>query len=107
MQNPHIAGGRIENNMQRNDEYMKLYHELWESAHEISPWYDVDKVKWYSVYIWTKDSEEKPFGGQNVFDILADEICYYVDDHVIPDEAWPVIRRIQEKLREMDGWSKK
>lgn len=88
--------------MNRDDQYMKLYNELWEIAHEIQPWYDVDKVKWYSVYIWTKDSDSKPFGGQNVFDILADEICYYVDDHVIVEDAWPTIRKIQNKLREMD-----
>lgn len=89
--------------MNRDNEYMRLYKELWEIAHEIQPWYDVDKVKWYSVYIWTKDSDKKPFGGQNVFDIMADEICYYVEDHVIVEEAWPTIRKIQSKLREMDN----
>ena len=91
--------------MIRDDVYKRMYDDLWDVAHEIQPWYDVDKVKWYSVYIWTKDSQDKPYGGKNVFDICADEIYYYDEDHSIPDDAWPVIHKIQEKLRELATYS--
>lgn len=84
----------------------ELYQELRELTDKLRKWYDIDKIKWYSVYIWTKDNpndEKNPFG-ENVFDIWGDEINFYVKDHVIPDEAMPIIREIQEKLKEINGY---
>lgn len=81
-----------------------LYHELRELVEKLDPWYDVDKISWYYVYVWTKDDpndQQNPYG-VNVFDIYADEIIYYVKDHIIPDEAVPLVHEIQEKLEEIN-----
>lgn len=85
--------------MENRDEF---YKELYNAVEEIRPYYDVDKVKPYSVYIWTKEKEDCKvdyfFYGENVFDIMKDEIVFYNENHVIPDEVMPIIRNIQSKL---------
>ena len=86
--------------MENRDEF---YKELRKAVKEIEPYYDVDKIKPYSVYIWTKVSEEDYqsddyFYGENVFDIMKDEIVFYNKNHVIPDEVVPIIQDIQSKL---------
>lgn len=84
----------------------ELYRELRELTDKLRSWYDIDKIKWYSVYVWTKenpDDEEHPFG-ENVFDIWGDEIVFYAKVHVIPDEAIPIIQEIQEKLKEINKY---
>lgn len=81
----------------------KLRRELSIVAHEISPWYDVDKCKATAVYIWSKDDpndEEEPFG-ENVFDIHEDKIVFFVENHTIIPQAWPTIEKIQAKIREI------
>ena len=86
-------------------DFWQLYKELTEAVDEIRPYYDVDKVKRGSVYIWTKDNpdsfNEDDRWGQNVFDIQEDELVFYTKDHVIIEEAKPVIEKIQAKLREI------
>lgn len=76
--------------------YMVLYDELREIVQEIKLYYDVDKVKFYSVYIWTKGED-----GINVFDIKADKIVFYDETHQIIEDAKPVIEKIQSKLKEI------
>ena len=87
------------------DRYFKLYKELSMIVDEIRPYYDIGKIKPYSVYIWTKDNpdsfNEDDRWGQNVFDIQEDELVFYAKDHVIIEEAKPVIEKIQAKLREI------
>lgn len=86
-------------------DFWQLYKELTEAVDEIRPYYDADKVKRGSVYIWTKDNpdsfNEDDRWGQNVFDIQEDELVFYAKDHVIIEEAKPVIKKIQKKLREI------
>ena len=86
-------------------DFWQLYKELTEAVDEIRPYYDVDKVKRGSVYIWTKDNpdsfNEDDRWGQNVFDIQEDELVFYTKDHVIIEEAKPVIEKIQAKLTEI------
>lgn len=82
------------------EHYDRLLDELWEVAHEPNPWYDVDKVKDWGVYIWTKPGDDK-FSDRNVFDICFDGITYYVDGYIIPDDAWPYINRVLAKLKEI------
>lgn len=77
-------------------DYYQLLKELRACAEKLRPWYDIDKVKPWSVYIWTKGE-----AGQNVFDIEADLIVYYVEDHKIPEDAMPVIEEIMKKLKEL------
>ena len=88
-------------------DFWQLYKELTEAVDEIRPYYDVDKVKRGSVYIWTKDNpdsfNEDDRWGQNVFDIQEDELVFYAKDHVIIEEAKPIIEKIQAKLREISS----
>lgn len=89
-----------------DNDFVQLYGELIEAVDEIRPYYDIDKIKWYSVYIWTKDNpddSENPFG-DNVFDIQEDGITLYVKDHVIIEEAKPIIKKIQTKLKELSQY---
>lgn len=78
------------------DSFNLLYQELAEISEEIRPYYDIDKVKPNSVYIWTKGDN-----GENVFDILESEITIYVTSHQVIEEAKPIIKRIQAKLKEI------
>ena len=77
-------------------EIIEWYKKMRELTDRLSPWYSIDKIKSWAVFIWSKD---RPEGYNcNLFDIHKDEICYFSEDHVIPDEAWPIIREIQEML---------
>lgn len=78
------------------NQYEYEFDKLFKIAHEIEPWYDIDKVKDYAIYIWTKGEF-----GENVFDIEADDIVFYTDHEIIP-EALPVIKRIQEQLKKVE-----
>lgn len=86
--------------MRENDKFDLLYIELRLAVEKIRPWYDVDKIKPYSVYIWTKDTDDG--FGDNVFDITKDEIVFYDKSHVIPNEVMPIIRNIQSILMEFE-----
>lgn len=82
-------------------EYYRIYDELYRLVQELKPYYNIDKVKPYSVYVWTKDTETG--WGTNVFDIEKNEIVFYDKNHKIIEEAKPIIEKIQFKLRELDG----
>ena len=82
-------------------EYYRIYDELYRLVQELKPYYNIDKVKPYSVYVWTKDTETD--WGTNVFDIEKNEIVFYDKNHKIIEEAKPIIEKIQFKLRELDG----
>ena len=89
------------------DTFSKLYDELVLISKEIQPYYEIDKIKPYSVYIWTKGDPEE-YTSENVFDITADEIIFYNKRHQILDEAIPVIKKIQSKLKQIEeitGWN--
>ncbi len=78
------------------DKFDFLYNELLEISKEILPYYDVDKVKPNSVYIWSKGID-----GENVFDIFANEIVFYVKEHTIIEESKTIIEKLQSKLKEI------
>lgn len=77
------------------------YEDLRVAAGELDPYYDIDKVKAWSVYVWTKPCNEDEHG-KNVFDIEKDEIVFYDKNHIIPEEVMPIIENIQNKLKELD-----
>ena len=90
-----------------DDKFVKLYEELEDIVdNELEPYYGVDKIKWYSVYVWTKESYLGAYDNENVFDIQKDKIVYYVKDHVIIEETKPIIKKIQTKLWELDKYVK-
>lgn len=77
-----------------NEDYRDWYYrELNKKVDKLRDYYDIDKVKNYSVYVWNKaDTLEEQ---DNIFDIQADEIIFYTDDHTIIEEAKPIIGEIQ------------
>ena len=81
------------------NEFNKLYEELIEISKEILPYYDIDKVKPYSVYVWSKEVDDD--FGENLFDIEADKIVFYNDRHELDKEVLPIINKIQSKLKEI------
>ena len=91
--------------MWNDDEFVKLYEELEQLVNEeLSPYYGVDKIKWYSVYVWTKENYSGAYDNENIFDIQKDKIIYYVKYHIIIEEAKPIIKKIQMKLQELDKY---
>lgn len=91
--------------MWEDEKFVRLYEELVSVSDEIHPYYDIDKVKWYSVYIWSKENEDNEYG-ENVFDVQEDEIVFYTKDHVVIEEAKPIIKKIQAKLKEISLYVK-
>lgn len=79
-------------------EFDKKFQELREAAFDLETYYTIDKVKPWSVYVWTKGDD-----GENVFDIEPDKLTYYVKSHEVIKEAVPLIQRVQQKLRELRG----
>ena len=77
--------------------FNRWYQELWYLAQELELYYDIDKVKSWSVFVWTKDTETEE--GENVFDINDDGIVMYVKDHKIIEEAKPIIEKIQKHFK--------
>lgn len=67
---------------------------------ELLPYYDIDKIKPYSVYVWSK--EEPDDFGENLFDIEANNIYFYNKQHEIIKDALLVIAKIQCKLKEIE-----
>lgn len=82
-----------------DNQFNRLYEELTAIVGELRPYYDIDKVKPYSVYVWSK-GKENDFG-KNVFDIESNEIVFYDKTHKIPEDALPIINKIQSKLKEI------
>lgn len=79
-----------------NEEYWNALHA---AVDKLRPYYEIDKVKHNSVYVWTKESDDAIYT-ENVFDITKGEIILYDKRHVIPDDAMPIIREIQAILME-------
>lgn len=87
-----------------NNKHDELYEELTKISNEILPYYDIDKIKPYTVYIWTKSDDVDDFG-DNVFDINPHDITFYNKDHKIIEGALPIINKIQSKLKEIENLS--
>lgn len=80
-----------------DEEFRDWYFEtLREKAYKLLPYYDIDKVKAYGVYVWSKEDENGD--NENVFDIYDEEITFWTDDHTIIEEAKPIVEDIQHFL---------
>lgn len=85
--------------MTYKDEYDIYYEELVNIVQELYKYYDIDKIKSYGVYVWKKEEElENPDDNENIFDIYADKIVFWTDDHYIIPEAMPIIEKIQNYI---------
>lgn len=74
------------------------YEKLQEAVQALRPYYDIDKIKPWSVYVWTKNALNED--GENIFDIELDRIvCYgnFKETDIIP-ETLPIIANIQKFL---------
>lgn len=78
--------------------YNELIDELIKLAHDLDPWYDPYKIRWYAVYVKDKNTDD------NIFDILENDIVYYDDAHIIPSEAMRAILEIQEQMKKVNDW---
>ena len=87
------------------EEFDKYYDSLVETVKPLYKYYDIDKVKTYSVYVWNKANESDD--QWNVFDIYSDEITMWDEEHEIIEEAKPIIEKIQLKLKEVDKYKNK
>lgn len=84
------------------EEFDKYYNSLVETVKPLYEYYDIDKVKTYSVYVWNKaDSLDEQ---ENVFDIYSNDIVMFDKEHEIIEEAKPIIKKIQDKLKEFDKY---
>ena len=82
-----------------NKDYDTLYDELVEVSKRLYPYFGIDKIKDYGVYVWEKTNDGY---GRNVFDVFKDYIYVYEKLFKIPKEVIPTIIEIQNKLTEID-----
>lgn len=83
--------------MNKEDYYNWYYEELCKKVDKLRPYYDIDKTKCYGVYVWNKaDNLDEQY---NIFDIYADEITFWTDDHTIIEDAKPIIEDIQKFIK--------
>lgn len=75
------------------NDYYNYYEKINQKSKDLLPYYDVDKVKPYSIYVWTKGRD-----GKNVFDIEEYEVYMYDESHIIIPEALPIIKELQEMM---------
>lgn len=85
------------------NKFDELYMELVKLSKELHSYYDVDKIKPYSVYVWNKGDIEDD--DENIFDIMADKIVFYGihGEHDLVEESRLIIKKIQDKLKEMQN----
>ena len=84
------------------EEFDKYYNSLVETVEPLRKYYDIDKTKTYAVYVWNKaDSLDEQ---ENVFDIYSNDIVMFDKEHEIIEEAKPIIKKIQDKLKEFDKY---
>lgn len=80
------------------EKYYDLYYQLLcEKVDKLRPYYDIDKIKSYGVFVWNK--AENIEDQDNIFDIYADGICFYTEDRTIIEEAKPIIEDIQNFIK--------
>ena len=86
------------------NKWENLYDKLCETAHKLDEWFNVDKVKTYGVYVWSKNEGADGLAGtSNIFDIYEDGIKWWTEfpeHYPIPEEAKPIIEKIQVMIKE-------
>ena len=78
----------------------KEYKKLWNVSRKLEPYYTIDKVKPWSVYVCELDWYSTRGIDGNIFDIFKNSItCYgdFTEEEIIP-KALPIIKEIQRYL---------
>lgn len=82
----------------------ELRNELIDIANELEKWYDVGRVSWYMVEVYSKWHSPESGYDSNIFDIFDDEIAYYDDSISIPSDAMRVVLKVQEQMKKIGDW---
>ena len=82
----------------------ELRNELFNIANELERWYDIGRVSWYMVEVYSKGHSPESGYDDNIFDIFDDEIAYYDDDISIPSDAMRVVLKVQEQMKKIGDW---
>lgn len=79
------------------EETTNQYKKLWEISQKLKPYYGIDKVKSWAVFVYSKANDE------DVFDILEDKLIFYngYKEENINKQALAIIKEIQEQLKIM------
>lgn len=77
------------------EQYFKEYDKLWEISQKLRPYYGIDKVKPWAVFVYSEETNE------DVFDILVNKLIFYNEykEKDINKEAIPIIEEIQNQLK--------
>ena len=82
--------------------YGRMYDELVPLAEKLRPYYSIDKIKSFGIYVWGTSAMDEE---ANIFDIYADEIKIWVPCSVHPDSL-PIIAEIIQHLKKMEKYRK-
>ena len=77
------------------EQYFKEYDKLYEISQKLRPYYEIDKVKPWAVFVYSKETNK------DVFDILVNKLIFYNEykEKDINKEAIPIIKEIQNQLK--------
>lgn len=80
----------------------KEYEKLCNVSRKLEPYYKIDKVKSWAVYVCELDWYSKRGIDGNIFDIFKNNISCYGDftEEEITPKALPIIKKIQKYLEE-------
>ena len=81
--------------MLSEEQYFKEYNKLYEISQKLSPYYVIDKVKPWAVFVYSKETDE------DVFDIVVNRLIFYngYKEEDINKEVLPIIKEIQNQLK--------
>lgn len=81
--------------MLSEEQYFKEYNKLYEISQKLRPYYGIDKVKPWAVFVYSKETDE------DVFDIVVNRLIFYngYKEKDINKEVLPIIKEIQNQLK--------
>lgn len=81
--------------MLSEEQYFKEYNKLYEISQKLRPYYGIDKVKPWAVFVYSKETDE------DVFDIVVNRLIFYngYKEEDINKEVLPIIKKIQNQLK--------
>lgn len=85
--------------MLSEEEYYMQYEKLWKISQKLRPYYGIDKVKPWAVFVYSKINNE------DIFDILKDKLIFYngYKEVDINKKVLKIIKEIQDQLKIISG----